>query len=441
MSVADIANLQEQARKILLDNDRGGYTLPTAGLYPFQWNWDASVTALGWMTFDPARAFEELRWLFKGQWVGGPNDGFVAQINFHTESDSYFPGPDEWGTDGAPGTQGLGTRTSSISQPPLHATMVRWMWMRACKPGTDPAVTEMAREEVAKLLPKLLAHHRWWYRARDPQQTGLVVNIHPWETGMDNSLAWDAPLARVPQTTRPYTRRDLGHVDASMRPPQSFYDRMVYLMDFNRAQNFDPAKIMANCPYRVNDIGIISILQRASIDLIALCQAFSMQDVVPELSAHVQRTQQAAQMLWSTRWQQYVSRDAISGELLDVPTSAGLLGSYAGFANDMGATVAQWLAETPYGLPSTRSTYPGFEPLRYWRGPVWQHINMLISMGLQDQGHNTVALAAAAAIRSRSEALFSVAGFHEYYDPLSGQGLGGRNFSWTAATYLHWILD
>ena len=441
MSVADIANLQEQARKILLDNDRGGYTLPTAGLYPFQWNWDASVTALGWMTFDPARAFEELRWLFKGQWVGGPNDGFVAQINFHTESDSYFPGPDEWGTDGAPGTQGLGTRTSSISQPPLHATMVRWMWMRACKPGTDPAVTAMAREEVAKLLPKLLAHHRWWYRARDPQQTGLVVNIHPWETGMDNSLAWDAPLARVPQTTRPYTRRDLGHVDASMRPPQSFYDRMVYLMDFNRAQNFDPAKIMANCPYRVNDIGIISILQRASIDLIALCQAFSMQDVVPELSAHVQRTQQAAQMLWSTRWQQYVSRDAISGELLDVPTSAGLLGSYAGFANDMGATVAQWLAETPYGLPSTRSTYPGFEPLRYWRGPVWQHINMLISMGLQDQGHNTVALAAAAAIRSRSEALFSVAGFHEYYDPLSGQGLGGRNFSWTAATYLHWILD
>ena len=166
-----------------------------------------------------------------------------------------------------------------------------------------------------------------------------------------------------------------------------------------------------------------------------------MQDVVPELSAHVQRTQQAAQMLWSTRWQQFVSRDAISGELLDVPTSAGLLGSYAGFANDMGATVAQWLAETPYGLPSTRSTYPGFEPLRYWRGPVWQHINMLISMGLQDQGHNTVALAAAAAIRSRSETLFSVAGFHEYYDPLSGQGLGGRNFSWTAATYLHWILD
>ena len=112
--------LTEQARSILQSNDRGGYTLPTAGLYPFQWNWDASVNALGWMTFDAPRAWEELRWLFKGQWRGGPNDGFVAQINFHEESDTYFPGPGEWGTDGAPGTEGLGTRTSSISQPPLH---------------------------------------------------------------------------------------------------------------------------------------------------------------------------------------------------------------------------------------------------------------------------------------------------------------------------------
>ena len=222
-----------------------------------------------------------------------------------------------------------------------------------------------------------------------------------------------------------------------MRPPQSFYDRMVYLMDFNRTQNFDPAKIFANCPYRVNDIGIISILQRASIDLIALCQDFGMNDVVPELSGHVERTHQAVQALWSTRWQQYISRDAITGELLDVPTSAGLLGAYAGFANDMSATVAQWLAETPYALPSTRSTYHGFEPLRYWRGPIWQHINMLISVGLRDQGHNNAGMA----VQSRSELLFSASEFHEYYDPLTGKGLGGKNFSWTAATYLHWILD
>lgn len=430
-------SLQEQARAILLANDRGGYTLPTAGLYPFQWNWDASVTALGWMTFNPPRAWEELRWLFKGQWQGGPNNGFVAQINFHAESDSYFPGPDEWGTDGAPGTEGLSTRTSSISQPPLHATMVRWMWMRACRPSADPSVKTFAQKQIRELLPKLLAHHRWWYRARDPNNTGLVVNIHPWETGMDNSPAWDVPLACVPETTRPYTRRDLGHVDASMRPPKSFYDRVVYLMDFNRAQGFDPQKILATCPYQVNDIGIISILQRGSIDLIALCEEFGLKLEASEMAEHVHLTHNSVQALWSSKWQQFVSRDVITRELLEVPTSAGLLGAYAGFGENLAPTVKQWLRETPFGLPSTRSSFDGFEPLRYWRGPVWQHINMLISVGLQDQGHNTEALE----IRSRSEQLFSASGFHEYYDPLSGQGLGGKSFSWTAATYLHWIAD
>ncbi|MCW5256030.1 neutral trehalase [Verminephrobacter aporrectodeae subsp. tuberculatae] len=425
-------SLNQQARAILTGNDRGGYTLPTDGLYPFQWNWDASVTALGWMCFAPARAWEEMRWLFKGQWQGGPNDGFLAHIAFHAPSDSYFPGADEWGTDGAPGTEAIRTRTSSISQPPLHATMVRWMWHRA--QAISPQAAAEAAEQVRGLLPGLLAHHRWWYRARDPDRSGLVLNIHPWETGMDNSPAWDVPLARVPQTTRPYTRHDLGHVDASMRPPQSFYDRVVYLMDFNRAQDFDPVKILASCPYRVQDVGIISILQRASIDLLALCAACAWDGDVQDLHAALARTHNAVEALWSTRWSQYVSRDAITGELLDVPTSSGLLGAYAGFRHDLGPTVAAWLAETPYALPSTRSGFPGFEPLRYWRGPVWQHVNMLIADGLQRQGHAHLAQA----IQACSAALFDASGFHEYYDPLTGRGLGGRAFSWAAATCLHW---
>ena len=53
-------SLAERARQVLRANDRGGYTIPTAGLYPFQWNWDASVCALGWMTFDEPRAWLEI---------------------------------------------------------------------------------------------------------------------------------------------------------------------------------------------------------------------------------------------------------------------------------------------------------------------------------------------------------------------------------------------
>lgn len=421
--------LADIARSTLQNNDRGGYTLPTAGLYPFQWNWDAGITALGWMSFDEPRAWKEFDTLFCGQWgpddLGGLNDGFMAHITFHQDSDSYFPGPDQWGTDG------LKVHTSSISQPPLHATMMRWMLERAT-PGPS---LKSALEHLAVMVPKLLAHHRWWYRCRDPRQTGLVVNIHPWETGMDNSPAWDVPLRDVPETSRTYERKDLDHVEASMRPPKAFYDRMVYLMDFNRSVDFDPAKIYADCPYRVNDIGIISILQRASRDLAYLCGRLSMDAQAQEMLTQVARTQAAVPALWSSRWQQYVSRNAITGALLDVPTSAGLLAAYAGFDHDCAPTVAQWLAETPFGLPSTRVTAPGFEARRYWRGPIWQHINMLVANGLTDRGHADLANR----IQQSSRVLLESTGFHEYNDPLKGDGLGGSEFSWTAATYLHWI--
>src|ERR1700693_1131379 len=78
----------EQARAVLRANDRGSYCVPTARLYPFQWNWDSAFVAMGWATFDEARGWSEIESLLKGQW----EDGLVPQIVFHAPSDDYFPG-------------------------------------------------------------------------------------------------------------------------------------------------------------------------------------------------------------------------------------------------------------------------------------------------------------------------------------------------------------
>ena len=95
-------------------------------------------------------------------------------------------------------------------------------------------------------------------------------------------------------------------------------------------------------------------------------------------------------------------------------------------------TLAAWLDETPFALPSTRRSDAAFEPRRYWRGPVWQHMNLLFETGLRECGHG----GPADRIRASSLELFETSGFHEYYDPISGAGLGGRAFSWTAAVWL-----
>ena len=90
----DAADCDEAARAILARNDRGGYTVPTERLYPFQWNWDSAFVAMGFATFDVDRAYRELERLVEGQW----DDGMIPHIVFHAPSDTYFPGPDVWGT-------------------------------------------------------------------------------------------------------------------------------------------------------------------------------------------------------------------------------------------------------------------------------------------------------------------------------------------------------
>jgi hypothetical protein len=429
-SVHGHAELTAIARKTIEDNDRGGYTIPTAGLYPFQWNWDAGVTALGWMTFNQQRAWDEFHSLLKGQWQSGAQAGLVPHIIFHQAADSYFPGPDQWGCEADGVVRQVAT--TSISQPPLHATMIRAM----LDMGADAAITA---KNLRPIVQGLVKYHRWWYRCRDPFDTGLVFSSHPWESGMDNSPAWDAPLAAVPRTTRAYTRKDLGHVDSSMRPTQEFYDRVVYLMDFNREVGFDPLRIAQESPYRVNDIGIISILNRASHSLAGLCEKVGLTEDAAFLRARCAMTSAAVGQLWSDQLQQYVSRNQITGELLQAPTHAGFLTWYGRLVETerdaaQQKTLQVWLSETPYALPSTRSSFAKFEPARYWRGPIWQHLTSLIAEGLDRCGHRALA----ARLHVSTETLFSKSGFYEYYHPLTGAGLGGGSFSWTAASYLFW---
>ena len=49
---------------------------------------------------------------------------------------------------------------------------------------------------------------------------------------MDNSPAWDEPLANVPPVEWYYQRRDLTLVESDQRPTHEQYDRYLYLVDF-----------------------------------------------------------------------------------------------------------------------------------------------------------------------------------------------------------------
>jgi Trehalase len=417
-----MTDYSERARAILRDNDLGGYTVPTKRLYPFQWNWDSGFTALVFSTFDEPRAWQELEMLFRGQW----EDGLLPHIVFHKVSPDYFPGPSLWGVDRQP-------QTSGITQPAVAASMVR----RLLEGARD---RKLAEEKARALYPGLLAYHRWWWRARDPEETGLAVIYHPWESGMDNSPSWDAALARVPQTgNRTYVRRDTSHVDQAQRPRQAEYDRYMYLVELFRSRSYDPAFMYRESPFRVVDLCVNSVLQRASEDLASLAERFGTAEERRELDERIVLGRRGFERLWHEEDGRYYNLDTRGDGLVRVGISASFLPLYAGIPDQarserMAADLRRWGEAVDYLVPSTDPSAPAFERQRYWRGPVWAVVNYMIADGLTRYGQADLA----ERVRRDTARLVESKDFFEYFDPIDGTGYGGGHFTWTAAMYLYW---
>ena len=418
--------LDEAARTILIGNDRGGYTVPNGRVYPFQWNWDSAFVALGFDMFDRDRAWVEVETLFRAKW----DDGFLPHIIFWKDDPGYFPGPDVWATSHTPVTSG-------ITQPPVAASVVRWLWESAEAAGE----AEAYRPRVEALYDKLLAWHRWFADHRDPEGRGVVVAMHPWETGRDNSPEWDAPGEPIDVShVGDYTRRDTGHLDAKMRPTKLEYDRYLALVQYGRSQGWDHAKISAGNPFKVADVGMSMILLRANRDLAALGRVLGRD--VSTIDAWIARAEAGIDWLWDEDTKCWTSRDLLTGRHSGFVTSASFLSFYGGIKDAvkddaMIGHLTRIGARVPYLMPSLDPEDPGFQMIRYWRGPVWAVVNFMIGVGLADMGFAD----AAARVRRDTGTLIARNGFYEAFSPVDGTGSGGDDFSWTAAVWLAWARE
>ena len=404
--------LDDQARMILTRNDRGGYTVPTAGLYPYQWNWDSAFAAWGYSTFDVERAWLELETLFSGQW----DDGMVPHIIFHRRESGYFPGPDVWATGRTPPTSG-------ISQPPVAAILARRVF--EANPG-------IGRPRLASLYPRILAWHRWWRRHRCP--TGVVAVTHPWESGRDNCPEWDIGMANVDGSgVGAYVRNDIDHVDPSMRPGKRDYDRYLAILHFGRGCGWDQDEIVARGPFLVTDPATTFVLLRANRDLAVVARALGEDPGEPEQWAA--ELEAALPDIWNDDLQSHDALDLRTGRFANTLGSGAFLAWLAGIEHPaMEARLMAAWDRVRYGIPSSDPAAPGFDARRYWRGPSWPVMNALVAIGFHDAGR----MAEAERLRAETVDLIARNGFYEYFDPYDGTPCGGRDFTWTAAIWLAW---
>ncbi|MCO1653546.1 glycogen debranching protein [Pseudonocardia sp. S2-4] len=435
----DVAVLRRAAVEVLRRNDLGTATVAAPGLYPHQWSWDSAFIAIGLSRIDVPRAAAELRSLLGAQW----STGMIPHIVFSPGAADYFPGPDRWGTDDAP-ARPADRRTSGICQPPVHAIAVRHILDRGREEGG--AVQEAAEVFAAETFDALLAWHRWLVRARDPDGVGLVEIHHSWESGFDNSPRWDGPYSRVvPGPVAPFTRRDTTHVeDAAQRPTDEEYRRYLWLVDQMRAVGFEDDRVRESIDFRVRDVFVSAILAAAAEvladigdDLGRDAEAAEQRAVARRFRAGVAATVDPATGLardWDVLADQWVAPLTVAGF---APLVAG--GDPGLLTRQRSLLLGdQWMGHPALRFPlppSTSPVSPDFRRRTYWRGPVWPFLNLLLGWAsLRDSAWDLRWVLRDASLDQLADLTFA-----EYYEPITGEALGSRNQSWTAAAALEWL--
>lgn len=421
--------------------DRGTYTVPSPLTYPHQWNWDSAFAALGWLCVDPRRAWQELETLTGAQ----ARDGLVPHIAYASPRplerlapllhripslarflpalvrSRYSPSPGWWGW-----LRGRdGRLRSAITQPPVAATAARMLF-------------ESTGDELAarRLLAPLSRWHAFLLGARDPCGLGEPVLIHPWESGRDNAVEWDAPLARIRPAVRVVPRPDRRYVDAAERPSDDHYRRFMTLVREGTRRGWPQRELAASGPFRVLDPAFSAILARAAADLAWLCSELGETRLA---EAEAERGERVGAALRARLGSDGLLRavDLVTEEETDALSCASALAAVAPDLSDRAvAAVARLVTAgalaSPVGVRSLARDDPRNEPRRYWRGPVWVNVTWLCAFALSEHGFRREA----ELLRLRLVECVRDGGIREYFVPASGRGLGARDFAWTAALAL-----
>lgn len=428
------ANLRERARAVLDGNWTGRSTIPAKGLYPHQWSWDAAFIAIGRSWYDQRRAQQELESLLAAQWA----TGMVPHIVFNpaVPPEDYFPGPDFWQSERSPNAP-RNLRTSGITQPPLHARAALEIYQHAA--DRDEALAFLGR-----VYPKLAAQHAYLARWRDLGGQGLAAIVHPWESGLDNSPLWDSELNSLeipPGALPPYQRADLKHANAADRPTNAAYDRYVYLVITYRDANYDDAVLRDRSPFVVESV-LFNAIWLWSVQALAEIAALLGEDPGPHREQAARLQDAMLRRFWDPAHGHLFGYDvrnacpvpketiASATPLLDPGLPANVAAAIIADLSSPHFTAPD--AEQHYLFPSYDLEAPDFDRRRYWRGPVWINTDWLVWRGLRQHGAATLAKQ----VEDDMLSLVERSGFREYFDPFSGDGYGGIDFSWTAALLL-----
>lgn len=425
--------LLEAAKSVLEANNQGTHTVPASGMYPHQWLWDSCFIAIGQRHYDVERAKQEILSLTRGQWANGMMPNMILRkVGHHVRHGNLWR---SWLNPNSPDD----VVTSGITQPPMLAEAV-------VRIGEKLNKTER-RSWYKTMYPVILSYHQWLYEDRDPHQEGLVLLVHPWETGLDNTPPWMNELLehQLPFWIRivgwlhldrlvDLIRRDTKYVHQSER--LSAIEALALFSTHRRLRrkNYDTDRIITHSLFAIEDANFNAIFLRANQHLQDIAN-FIGRKLPHDLVESIEKSKVAYEELWDQYASQYFSREFVTHKLIKIPSIATLMPLYSGAITPERAKKLVKLLEdshqfgTNFPIPSVPLSSEWFQAHRYWQGPSWVNTNWLIIDGLERYGFHDHA----ATLRESTLEMVGKSGFYEYFSPIDGSPAGIADFSWTAA--------
>jgi neutral trehalase len=376
--------MRNKAIEILKANWRDGYTIPSKGLYPYQWKWDSGFIAIGLAHFDQGMAEQEVETLLDAQW----ENGFIPHIVFHKVSDTYFPGPNFHRSDLHPLSNKDYPSTGMTQPPVLGFTLERMHEIAEDK--------KESLEFIKKNIDRVYKNHQYFYKYRDPKNEGLVYIYHNWESGTDNSPLWDPIFETIDAPEYNFERRDTTIIDPSERPSKREYDYYLHIIDIAKEHNYNDAKIAELSPFLVQDPLFNSMLIKSNSALINLYKMIGGNEEKIAQLEHWQAKSIASfnTKLFDKELGAYIHYDLRNDKPIRMVSSSSFSPLYAGIPSKEQAQILvrtmidKFGGEDMYLCASFDPASEQFNPKKYWRGPVWINLNWMLYHGLLLYGYN-----------------------------------------------------
>lgn len=391
-------DLKDNYLNILKSNQRSmkefRYTVPSSSVHPHQWLWDSCFHAIiyaRFKEFDCAK--DEIRSLLSDQW----ENGMVPHMIYWTDSDKHKYNVN-WGTE---------KNTSSMTQPPMIAYAIERIY---------DAVKD--REFVKEIFEKVDRYYKWLHNERSDDY--ILSVIHPWETGEDDFVSWDSVYGiRNPskETLKSYKLNIL----------KKYIDTGLDSRMFMKKNLFNVKCLLFNSVYLRN---LRSMLHLAEI--INSKEVEYYKNIIPKVIKSYKRN------FYNKKVGLYSSYYNKKRYVENSENASIFLPFFAGMYTKLQAkkVVKKYLLDKSkfwlkYPVPTISADNANFEPNRYWRGSVWVNINWFIVQGLNDYGYGKIA----EDLKKRTMGMIKKSGFCEYYNPITGDGLGPKDFTWSGLVF------